>query len=149
MPISATCAALAEQWKASAERELATADNLRATGQDWPNVYWHAGFAVEHMLKAVRIKRDGLEVWPASDRGARWHQLEYIAERAGLKGEINQESSVNLAFGANWLTVKDWDQQRRYPGNAPSEMEARDLLNAVNDPTNGVMTWLLQIYQSL
>jgi hypothetical protein len=56
--------ALAEQWRASAEAEVEAAKALRATGQNWGQVYWHAGFAIEQILKAIRIKHEGLEEWP-------------------------------------------------------------------------------------
>jgi hypothetical protein len=79
MAISAKCIKLAEQWRTSAEAELKAAKALRATGQNWGQVYWHAGFAIEQMIKAIRIKREALEEWPAADRGAKWHDLELLA----------------------------------------------------------------------
>jgi hypothetical protein len=147
--LSAKCLAYAEQWKAGADRELATAHVLRAVGKDWPNVYWHAGFAVEHILKAIRVKLHDLEQWPNSDKGASWHQLEFILRRCGLAASVADAASHDSSFGAYWLTVKDWDQQKRYPENTPTETEARDLLTAVANPTSGVMKWLLQTYHSI
>jgi hypothetical protein len=61
MAASAKCIRLAEQWRASAEAEVEAAKALRATGQNWGQVYWHAGFAIEQMIKAIRIKREGFE----------------------------------------------------------------------------------------
>jgi hypothetical protein len=117
-------------------------------GKDWSSVYWHAGFAVEHMLKAIRIKKEGLEAWPPGDKGARWHDISYIAERAGIKERLKHERK-SKAFAANWLTVKDWKQSRRYAGNTVTKSEAMDLLNAVRNPNNGAMTCLKRIYQSI
>ena len=143
---SAKCIAHAQSWYDSAERELKTAQHLRSQGMDWSNVYWHAGFAVEHMLKAIRTKRDCLEKWPNADKGRAWHQIEYIASRAGVDDERVEMAKSNVSFEANWLTVKDWDQQKRYPGSAPSKAEARDMLTSVANPTSGVMKWLRQVY---
>jgi hypothetical protein len=148
-PLSAKCAGHAEAWSASAERELNTAEVLRATGQDWPNVYWHAGFSVEMMLKAIRVKQDNLEEWPPSDKVKKWHNIVVLMENALLKAAVTSASSRDKTFGAYWLTVKDWEQERRYPGNLPTERDARDLLLAVTNHTSGVMRWLLQTYHSI
>jgi HEPN domain-containing protein len=147
--VSVGCARHAEEWRGYADRELNTAQELRATGKDWPNVYWHAGFSVECLLKAVRVKREGLESWPNGDTGGRWHDINYAAERAGLTAELQAMRRHDRAFGAYWLTVKDWRQDRRYPGNSVTEREARDLLTAVANPTDGVRKWLLQVYHQL
>jgi hypothetical protein len=147
--LSPQCLCYAEQWRKSAAREQQTADVLRATGRDWSSVYWHAGFAIEHILKAIRVKADDLEAWPPNDRSAKWHDLTFVSGRAGLTGNIAHESRRDHTFAAYWLVVKDWQQDRRYPGNSPTEREARDLLTAVANPTSGVMTWLLRIYHSI
>jgi HEPN domain-containing protein len=143
------CLAYAADWLVGSERELTTAQTLKSQGKDWPNVYWHAGFAVEHALKAIRVKRDGLELWPQTDKSAKWHRIEFLAERAGLQIELANVAATDVSLGAYWLTVKDWDQQKRYPGNNPTEAEARDLLTAVANPISGVMKWLRQNYQNL
>jgi hypothetical protein len=147
--LTEACLAHAEEWRAGAARELSTAHDLKAQGKDWPNVYWHAGFAVEHALKAIRVKQDALEAWPPLDKSASWHKIEFIAERARIKKELTKATAADVSFAAYWLTVKDWDQQKRYPGNNATEAEARDLLIAVANPVSGVMKWLLQIYHSI
>jgi hypothetical protein len=147
--LSPKCAQHAEQWRESAALNLKTAEDLRAVGRDWPSVYWHAGFAVENILKAIRVKRDGLEEWPLSDRGKTWHDLNFIMDKAGLRAAIKMESGQDQTFAAYWLTVKDWKQERRYPGDPPTELEARDLLKAVANPTSGIMRWLLRSYHSI
>jgi hypothetical protein len=149
MAVSPKCATLAEEWKTAAEGELASAQTLRATGQNWPQVYWHAGFAVELMLKAIRIRQNGLEEWPPGDRGRKWHDLAFTVDMAGLTEDLRAACRVNLRFEAYWLTVKDWDHQNRYPGGATTSVEARDMLLAVENRTNGVMRWLRQVYQNI
>jgi hypothetical protein len=150
MPVSAKCAALAEKWRASAEAEIEAAKALRATGQNWGQVYWHAGFAVEQMLKAIRLKRDGHEVWPVADRGGAWHDLEFVVDRA-VGDDLRAACRANVAFEAYWLTVRDWSHERRYPdeGRPMTRKEALDLLLAVINPSNGVMKWLQEIYRNI
>ena len=148
-PLTPKCAALAEEWREAAWRDQESAETLRSSGRDWSSVYWHSGFAIEKMVKAVRVKKYDLEDWPASDQSARWHEISFVANRSSISAEISAESARDLAFSAYWLTVKDWDHRRRYPPNSPTEREARDLLTAVGNPTSGVMRWLLQIYHSI
>jgi hypothetical protein len=100
------------------------------------------------MLKAVRVKRDGLEEWPAADQGSIWHDIAFVADRAGLRDALRQACRASLSFEAYWLTVRDWDHRRRYPGDSPTRVEARDMLLAVTNANNGVMTWLRKIYQT-
>jgi HEPN domain-containing protein len=148
-PISPGCLACAESWKESAERDLATAQALAATGKDWPGVYWHAGFAVEQILKAVVVKVEGLMAWPVQRSGADWHNLSKIANYAQLPSHLRTAFAADANFGAYWLTVKDWDQRKRYPGHHPTSDEAKELLRAISNPTSGVMRWLQRHYQSI
>ena len=149
MPVTAACARLADELAANAARELQTASTLAAVGQDWGSVYWHAGFAVEHMLKAIRVKNDELEAWPEEDRSGRWHDLSYIVERAGIRDLLRHERRRNRPFAGCWLATKDWDQGRRYPGNPVTRKDALDLLNAIRNPNHGVMLCLSRLYQNI
>jgi hypothetical protein len=101
------------------------------------------------MLKAIRIKKNDLEEWPAGDRGGKWHDLAFATDMAALAGDLRTACRASLAFEAYWLTVKDWDHQNRYPGGAPTRIEARDMLLAVENRTNGVMRWLRQVYENM
>ena len=67
------------------------------------------------MLKAIRMKREGLSSWPATDKGGPWHRLQFIADRCMVLVSLKAEAAKGTALGANWLTVRDWDHQRRFP----------------------------------
>lgn len=136
----------AEEWRARGLNNLATARRIAATGRDWVSSYYHCGFAVELMLKACRMKRDRLPDWPVGDRSARWHDLTFVAGRCGLMAEIERESRANPAFAANWSDVKDWDSGKRHPPFSVSEAEARSILRAAANPTNGIVPWLAKLY---
>lgn len=43
----------------------------------------------------------------------------------------------------NWAVVKDWSEQHRYL-RAHTDIEARDLYDAVTDPTEVVLQWIKQ-----
>lgn len=135
----AAALAPAEEWRAGALRNLGSARALAARGRDWVTVYYLTGFSVELMLKAVRVRRDRLPAWPASDIGYRWHDLEFVAQRSRILPMIWAEGAARPALGANWLTVSAWDPKKRYPPYTLSEADARGILWAAADPADGVM----------
>jgi hypothetical protein len=53
-----------------------------------------------------------------------------------LQGDMN--SQANLA--ANWSTVKDWDDEKRY--DIVQEQTARGLYDAAADAGSGIMQWI-------
>lgn len=136
----------ADEWRAGAVRNLASARTLAARGRDWVSVYYLTGFSVELMLKAVRMRRDKLAAWPTTDVGYKWHDLEFVAQRSQMLPAIRAESAARPAFGANWLTVSAWDPRKRYPPYTLSEADARGILQAAADPAGGVMAWLGRLY---
>lgn len=92
--------------------------------------YHHAGQGVEFALKAIYMKRKGLSSWPDENNGAIWHSLPHIAEAAGMAADIQALKNDRTKF-ENWLTVREWDSDGRFPGNTPSVKEINDLILAV------------------
>jgi hypothetical protein len=41
---------------------------------------------------------------------------------------------------ANWKTIKDWDDDKRY--DIVDEQEAKGLYEAITDTDSGVMVWI-------
>jgi len=67
-----------------------------------------------------------------------------------------QEANISVEYGglkadnklyANWLTVKDWDSNARFPGRPLPKEEVTDLMVAAFNPTKGVYWWLESIFQ--
>lgn len=48
--------------------------------------------------------------------------------------------AANTPRGKNWLVVKDWNEAARY--RIWLEKDARNLVYAVADPSNGVLPWI-------
>jgi hypothetical protein len=101
------------------------------------------------MMKAIRMKREGLHAWPDGDKGAKWHDPQFLAERCSIEPDLRKEMAQSTSFSANWLVVRDWFHESRYPGYALSQREARDMLTAVASPTDGLMPWLLRLYRNV
>jgi hypothetical protein len=111
----------------------------------WDGAYYLAGYAVELALKACIIKT--VVATNASflfqDRKFAekcWtHDFEKLLEPADLKAAWDAAVKDPKLFD-NWATTKDWKEDKRY--HRITEKEAKDLYNAVSDPTHGVLSWL-------
>ena len=119
-------AAGADDWWRTARDELETARALKAVGKVL-QAYHHAGQAVEFAIKVIYMRRKGLKELPDECKGANWHNLKFVAERAGLSGDLANLGKKDARLW-NWLTVRDWDSNARFPGKKRPQRELNDLL---------------------
>ncbi len=126
--------------------ELKSAQSLKAAGQA-RQAYHHPGQAVEFALKAIYIRRKGLQTLPDDCKGAKWHSLPHIAKQAGLDGDLAQLARRHKGRYSSWMTARDWDSNGRFPGNKLPARELNDLFVAVCHDQDGVMKWLESIFQ--
>jgi hypothetical protein len=77
--------------------------------------------------------------WPEQNFSKRcWtHNLDTLAETAGLKDDINHAGPVTL----KWVVVKDWTEESRYKHGRPPR-EVNEFCQAIIDPNDGVLQWL-------
>lgn len=136
-----------DSWWQRALEEVESARDLKVTGKRI-QAYHHAGQAVEFALKAIFMKRRGHRVLPEDCKGAKWHSLSHIAAYAGLDGDVRALQQDRTKY-ENWLTVRDWDSNARFPGNTPPLKELNDLFLAVCHERDGIMEWLGTIYHSI
>lgn len=134
----------ATEWYKEALSELESAKILKDRGKV-KDAYFLCGQAVEFLLKAIYLKRNNLSEMPPDHKGARWHDLSACAEAARLGADLNQKST-SLALRANWLTVRDWKSNARFPGERVPARELNDLFVAVCNPADGVWQWLITLY---
>jgi HEPN domain len=137
--------ASADEWWRGAESELASARLLKNEGNGI-QAYFHAGQAIEFGLKALYLKRNNLREMPDDRKGANWHDLGKCAEAARLLNDLRQPET-STALKANWLTVRDWKSNARFPDNKVPKQELNDLFVAVCNDRDGVWQWLGTIYQ--
>lgn len=135
----------AEDWWNRAVDERETAVMLRSAGK-WHQCYHHAGQAIEFALKAIYLRRNGHKILPESCRGARWHSLEVIASEAKLSADFGG-LKADAKLYSNWLTVKDWDSNARFPGRPLPKAEVLDFMVAAFNPAKGLFGWLESIFQ--
>ncbi len=124
-----------------AEERVRDAEALIAAGQ-WSGAYYLAGYAIECGLKACIAKLTNQHDYPNKDLAQKCytHKIETLVEVAGLDLQRKKDAAANPALGSNWLVVKDWDERARY--QRWTEPQARKLVSAVTDATNGVLPWI-------
>lgn len=109
----------------------------------WSGAYYLAGYAVECALKACIAKMTNQFDFPDKERAVKCytHNIEELVRLAGLRSARDGDSKSNPLLEANWFIASDWDEQSRY--ELWAEIDSRKLFNAVTDPTNGVMPWIM------
>jgi hypothetical protein len=69
------------------------------------------------------------------------HNLEKLFRlNAALWGALQAGIRADGKLGANWSTVKDWDNEKRY--DTVDEHVARAMYEATTEPGVGVMEWI-------
>lgn len=105
--------------------------------------YYLAGYAVECALKACIAKRTKRFDFPEKKvANEAWkHDLEALLGTAGLATELAHETKHSKSLELNWNLVKDWSEESRYMTDIP-EQDARLLLGACKDRSNGILAWI-------
>ncbi|WP_188819564.1 hypothetical protein [Novosphingobium indicum] len=131
---------------AAANRWFDDACKLKEVGDfcalrnDWRGAYRSYGSSVEYMLKALYLRNTQQRSMPSHMRTAASHDLNFVAQQAGLGQALGNLKGAQLF---NWLTVRDWDQGRRYPNQAFPVKEGKDFRLALLQPELGIWQWLL------
>jgi HEPN domain-containing protein len=125
-----------------AELRIAEAEVL-LQNRHFEGAYYLAGYAVECALKACIASITKEHDFPDKKRvnDSYSHDLERLAAAAQLKVHLDSDIRDNRQFRDNWNTVKDWSEETRYV-HGVSEATARELIEAITEPTNGVMQWV-------
>ena len=119
---------------------MADAKHLLADGR-WANAYYLAGYAVELALKACIAKTFKAETIPdkALVNATYSHNFTNLVGTAELTADLNNRKMAQ-AFEINWGVVVQWSEESRYESRG--EQEAKDLIAAIEDATDGVLVWI-------
>lgn len=126
-----------------AEERVLDAQALLAAHR-WSGAYYLAGYAVECGLKScvlAFVERTGVIFQDRKYIEKCWtHDLEVLVGAAGLTAARGIDVATNPALKKNWLVVKDWNELSRY--ERKPHFQAKKMVNAVADRTNGVLQWI-------
>lgn len=113
--------------------------------QQWTGAYYLTGLAIECAIKACLART--VKEYDYPDRkfvnDMYQHDLQNLVQLdAALWLALQSDMKNDGAFAANWSTIKDWDDQKRY--DIVQEQEARGLYNAAAAAAagSGVMHWI-------
>ncbi len=129
------------EWWQLADRHLSTAEALKKAKQ-YPDAFYHAGYAVECALKAIICRDLFGGTWPSRQTFPEGysHDLDRLLRLAGLKPRLMEARQRDEEFGMNWETVRKWRETTRYENlSAP---RASAMILAVKQRRFGMLTWL-------
>ena len=135
------------QFQQLADVRVAEAEALIAKGL-WAGAYYLAGYAVELGLKAcilARVERTGIIFKEKRFSEDCWtHDIEKLLGLADLKTARDTDAPAGSQRAQHWATAKDWNEASRY--ELTSQAKAEALLKAITDQTDGVLTWIRQLW---
>ena len=110
----------------------------------YSNAYYLAGYAVELGLKACIARQVSSETIPdkAFIKKILDHQFPALVALAGLTTALQEQQDKDANFAANWAVASEWIPDARYEPEPRDPTSAQQLLNALADPTTGVMQWI-------
>jgi hypothetical protein len=128
--------------QALAESRLEEGKILLANNQ-WNGAYYLTGLAVECALKACLARTVKEHDYPDQKfvNAMYKHDLPSLIELdATLYAALQADMTRDFKLEANWKTVKDWKNEKRY--DVIDEPEARSLYDATADMGSGVIPWI-------
>lgn len=128
-----------------AEERIEDAQTLLANRR-YGGAYYLVGYAVECGLKACIAKLTAAEDFYDKNLASKifTHKLKDLANHARLLAVIEELSSADRVFQANWAQVSLWSEDSRYEGH--TQQEAEQMVQAVRDPDHGVMQCIRQYW---
>lgn len=121
---------------------LEEAKALRDNGS-FEGAYYLAGYAVECALKACIARRTVQEEFPPKWQVVReyyTHNISKLLKAAELEQERDVKARADRTFESNWSIVTQWNEDARYEFHTKARTE--ELINAIEDPSHGVLPWL-------
>lgn len=108
----------------------------------WSSAYYLAGYTVELALKACIAGQFRSDEIPDKKlvNDIYTHDLKVLLNRSQLDRQLKEDVKRCPDLLENWATVSDWRETSRY--ELKTEHEAKDLVQAIDEPLNGVFTWL-------
>ena len=102
-----------------------------------------SGYIIELALKARICRLLDVQEYPDSGELRRvyaTHDLDQLLKLAGLSRKLSLGNSVLFA---NWSIATLWKPERRYDvAGTASKSDVEDILKAIKDRPDGVLTWI-------
>ncbi len=111
-------------------------------GGHFSGAYYLVGYALELGFKAVIAKRFVADVIPdkALVLSTYSHDLKALLTVAQLSEALAERLAKSDTFAQFWSVAQQWSESSRYA--MIDREQAKDMVNAVADPDEGVFAWL-------
>ena len=109
----------------------------------WTGAYYMTGLAIECALKSCLASAVREHDFPDKKfvNDMYNHDLKKLFElNTGLWLALQEDIKTDKKLEANWSTVKDWDDGRRY--DVVEELEPKVLYEASTEAASGIMKWI-------
>jgi hypothetical protein len=128
-------------FQAIADIRIGEALQLLAAGM-YDGTYYLAGYSVECALKACIARLTNQYDYPDKEFAVACysHSIERLVKAARLTADRDKDAPAGSGLAVNWGIAKDWTEASRYSRN--TEAETRPLIQAITDPTEGVLQWI-------
>lgn len=128
-----------------AEQRLLEAKELLDAGA-YGLAYYVAGYVVEIGLKACIANLFKSEEFPDRKFADKCyiHDLEKLMEHSQLLSRFMADAAVDPLLEGAWSIVVLWNEATRYENK--SEAAARELYDAIADPSHGVFQWIKRVW---
>jgi HEPN domain-containing protein len=130
-----------DQLKALAKTRLKEAEALFAAGL-YDGAAYLSVYVVELALKARICRILAIRDYPDTGKYKQvyaTHDFDQLLFLAGLRSKMQPNSSLFL----KWSIASPWTPERRYsPVGTFTKQDAEDVLNAIRDPTDGILRWI-------
>lgn len=125
-----------------AELRCRDAEALLDAGQ-WDGAYYLLGYSVECALKACAARGFLLHDVPEKTTVNAFytHDFTKLLSISGIAEAMASHREVDPEFAAQWETVQDWNESKRYSVGITEAM-ARDMYYAVTNERSGVLPWM-------
>lgn len=104
-----------------------------------------ARYVVELALKARICKLLEINYPDTGELGRvyKTHDCDHLLKLSGLQKKFDAAKNLNQHLETNWSLVTEIKEDFRYQRIGPSpRMKTREMLEALDDPNDGVLTWI-------
>ena len=129
------------ELQALSELRIREARSLLESGFS-DGAYYLAGYSVECALKACIAKRTREHDFPDKKLGneSHTHNLTELIRLSNLASQLQNGMQSDPTLQNYWITVREWSESSRY--QRWSVTAASDLLEAIENPTGGILPWI-------
>jgi hypothetical protein len=107
------------------------------------------GYVLETALKAriCKILNMGYPDTGEISKSFLTHKYPILIKLAGLENDLNAKKNASVTFATNWSLVSEWSEIKRYEIiGTSSAVDVANIINALEDQTDGVLTWIQTLW---